>query len=582
MYSGRWFRSLVARLLFLTLPVVVGCKDRVYDFGVQVVGDGSAVQVRDGSVGDAIVPEAGPQGGSGGTGGTGGLGGMAGHADASADTGGSDGGFQMCSNASPDRLTDVSNCGTCFHSCLVANSEPTCQSGQCKFTCFANFYDADKDPANGCECVKTNGGVEICDGIDNDCNGTVDDTFNFMTDAANCGGCNVTCSFPFASASCLQGACKMGACMSGFYDRDPLVPGCETPCNKTNGGVEICDGLDNDCNGVVDDNPMAATVTCLSKGVCAGTKPACKGQNGWTCTYPSTYQTVEDTTKGCDALDNDCDGLTDEPFQIGKTCQVGTGPCAGVGTWVCDNTMAGGHRCMGSMKQPGVEVCNGIDDDCDGKIDELTSVSDKSDDELVYFPGKNVTMFVYEASRYDSTSTDYGFDSTRRPCANRGKLPWTNVTKEEAEAACEKIGTNWRLCTAAEWQDACNGSSDTAFPYGDTYMAAACNGWDYPRAATATTVPTRSDSLCVSHLDASGSDLYEMSGNVKEWVLSTTATTGPYEMRGGAYNVPSFTVGTTTSAPGLQCDASVPAPTTTAVRLPSVGFRCCMTGQLPP
>ena len=70
-----------------------------------------------------------------------------------------------------------------------------------------------------------------------------------------------------------------------------------------------------------------------------------------------------------------------------------------------------------------------------------------------------------------------------------------------------------------------------------------------------------------------------MSGNVKEWVLTTGTTTGPAELRGGAYNTASFTVGTTTSAPGLQCDASVPAPPT-ALRLPSVGFRCCLPGAL--
>ena len=74
-----------------------------------------------------------------------------------------------------------------------------------------------------------------------------------------------------------------------------------------------------------------------------------------------------------------------------------------------------------------------------------------------------------------------------------------------------------------------------------------------------------------------------MSGNVKEWVTTnTTASPLVYEMRGGAYNTASFTVGTTTSAPGLQCDAAVPAPTTTDVRLPSVGFRCCRSGMLPP
>ena len=103
--------------------------------------------------------------------------------------------------------------------------------------------------------------------------------------------------------------------------------------------------------------------------------------------------------------------------------------------------MTGGHRCMGSTKTPGTEVCNGLDDDCDGKVDELDSMSNKtSDDKLVYFAGKNVTMFAYEASRYDASATNHGFDSTRRPCAVAGRQPWSNITKEEAQAACEKIG----------------------------------------------------------------------------------------------------------------------------------------------
>ena len=90
----------------------------------------------------------------------------------------------------------------------------------CRFTCFAEFFDADKDSTNGCECTKSNAGVEACDGFDNNCNGTVDEGFNFMTDVANCGGCNVTCSFPFATSSCVNGVCKQGACLPGFYDRD--------------------------------------------------------------------------------------------------------------------------------------------------------------------------------------------------------------------------------------------------------------------------------------------------------------------------------------------------------------------------
>jgi formylglycine-generating enzyme required for sulfatase activity len=253
---------------------------------------------------------------------------------------------------------------------------------------------------------------------------------------------------------------------------------------------------------------------------------------------------------------------------------------------VCDNTVTGGRRCMGSMKTPGTEICNGLDDDCDGKIDELDSMSDRTaDDKLVYFAGKNVTIFAHEASRYDATGSNYGFDSTRRPCSVSGKQPWSNITKEEAETACEKIGTGWRLCTAAEWQDACNGSGNTTFPYGNTYNGSTCNGWDFTKAANVTTLATGAATSCISDLStASGDELFDMSGNVREWVATTTTTTGPYEMRGGSYNIASFLDNTVTpavrKAPGLQCDAATPAPAT-AVRLPSVGFRCCRTGQLP-
>ncbi|HEY5053235.1 MAG TPA: MopE-related protein, partial [Solirubrobacterales bacterium] len=207
------------------------------------------------------------QGGAGGSAGQGGVGGT--------------GGIQVCNPNSPDLQTDIANCGTCFHQCIVPNATPSCLAGVCKFACQAGFFDADNDPSNGCECTKTNGGVEICDGLDNDCNGIIDDGFDFMTDAANCGACNRQCGFPFATATCVAGVCTQGPCLPDFYDRDPTIPGCETQCLKTNGGIEICDGLDNDCDGIVDDNLQPAPITCLTLGVCAGVKPTCLAQNGW-------------------------------------------------------------------------------------------------------------------------------------------------------------------------------------------------------------------------------------------------------------------------------------------------------------
>jgi len=138
---------------------------------------------------------------------------------------------------------------------------------------------------------------------------------------------------------------------------------------------------------------------------------------------------------------------------------------------------------------------------------------------------------------------------------------------------------------AADWFDACNGSADTAFPYGANYAPASCVGYDYtapnPNLGPA---PTGAATMCVSHLSAAATDqLFDMSGNVKEWVLTTTSPAA-YEIRGGAYDIASFADNSVTPAvtraPGLQCDASTPAPTV-PVRLPSVGFRCCLPGQLP-
>src|SRR6185503_20079623 len=98
-------------------------------------GDGGPVErppAIDVDWGDAPpIPDSGPAG-SGGRGGYGGNAGVGGTGGA----GGTGGGVSMCSNSSPDRQTDISNCGTCFNSCLVPNSTPSCVAGMCRFACF--------------------------------------------------------------------------------------------------------------------------------------------------------------------------------------------------------------------------------------------------------------------------------------------------------------------------------------------------------------------------------------------------------------------------------------------------------------
>lgn len=101
------------------------------------------------------------------------------------------------------------------------------------------------------------GAPELCDGLDNNCNGTVDEGFDLSTDPRNCGDCGIVCRGLRGSPACVAGACVMGACDPGFYDLDENPEnGCEYACtpNAATGGVEICNGRDDDCDGLVDED----------------------------------------------------------------------------------------------------------------------------------------------------------------------------------------------------------------------------------------------------------------------------------------------------------------------------------------
>jgi len=91
---------------------------------------------------------------------------------------GSDSGF--------DLLNDPLNCGACGNLCSFPRSTAACVQGQCVIaSCNPGYVDLDKKSDNGCECLQTNGGKEICDGADNDCDGVIDNGFDLQNDANN-------------------------------------------------------------------------------------------------------------------------------------------------------------------------------------------------------------------------------------------------------------------------------------------------------------------------------------------------------------------------------------------------------------
>jgi hypothetical protein len=293
--------------------------------------------------------------------------------------------------------TDPANCGRCGITCSFANATPLCQAGRCRFeTCATGHVDLDGLPQNGCECSLTNNGQEICDGQDNDCDGTADQGFDLSADVANCGACGKACSFANAGATCDQGTCKMTTCQAGFVDLDRVARnGCEYACVPSNGGQEICDRVDNNCDGDIDESDPRVGTACFPMGAvgCDAATGACNGPcklgryvclpGGLGCTGA-----VLPESDICDGVDNDCDGRADEDFDLqndprwcgacGRLCNLPRAVNACVaGACAVKSCQAGfvdldgqpANGCEYACTADGPEVCDGMDNDCDGRVD---------------------------------------------------------------------------------------------------------------------------------------------------------------------------------------------------------------------
>jgi putative metal-binding protein len=183
-------------------------------------------------------------------------------------------------------------------------------------------------------CVPT---TEICNGLDDDCDGSVDE-----------------------GTSGAPTTCGIGACTStGVTTCTAGVPG--NTCTPGTPSSEVCNGLDDNCNGTVDEGTSGAPTTC-GVGACTsiGMTTCTAGTPGDTCT-PGTP-----SSEVCNGLDDNCNGTVDEGTS-GAPTTCGVGACTSTGVTTCTAGVPGDSCSPGT---PSPEVCNGLDDDCDGGVDE--------------------------------------------------------------------------------------------------------------------------------------------------------------------------------------------------------------------
>jgi hypothetical protein len=277
------------------------------------------------------------------------------------------------------------------------------------------------------------GAQEICNEVDDDCDGAIDDGFSCRQGATE--ACTTACGSTGTRACTAD--CAWGAC---------------TP------PPEDCNLVDDDCDGTVDegcecdeDDPTDCQTTCATVG-----SRTCL-ETGWTPCVPPA--------EACNGIDDDCEGGADDGFAcLQGSTQACVSACGSIGTSACDDDDCTWGDCV-----PPPEICNGLDDDCDGDEDDGFTCAAGEVGTCATVCGTSGTRVCSAGCTWGACSPPgescNGIDDDCDATCDEGSACCANAPISSCVTSCNTLGT--RVCT-----DEC------ADPGTCTTPAEVCNGHD--------------------------------------------------------------------------------------------------------
>jgi hypothetical protein len=289
-----------------------------------------------------------------------------------------------CGGVCTDTAIDRENCGECGVVCVVPSY---CRNGHCVcpdepaglLECDGECVNTDTDSQNCGGCGTVCAADELCDGTGrcaSECSegyemcgsGSTRHCADLSTDTASCGECDRHCPiYPHAVPVCDGGSCTF-ACDPGWSDPNVSTDdGCECLIFE-----EYCDGKDNDCDGLADEEfecLMNQTEPCTLDGTtCTGTRQ-CSDACAWeSCTNPAWQCTPDGTSQTC-TLHGSCTGnRTCQDDCTWSACNNPDWTCSDPGlTEACnltDSLCSGSRTCLACVWGACAASCAGSTPDC--------------------------------------------------------------------------------------------------------------------------------------------------------------------------------------------------------------------------